>query len=378
MASRYQIWMDGAPVDDGFYDLLDLLEVEENADGPASLVMRLPIARSEAGDLTQINDATLQPLRAIAVTVAPDDAAVAGCIFDGLVLGHKLHMESGLRDSTVEIHAQDRSWLMSIKERTREWPNLTDGLIAATIFSEHEIVPAPGNSADDSGVYSEDGHTLMQRGTDLDFLRQLARRGGRHLRVAGGLFPGAPIGVFARPDTSAAAALKFRLNDVEAPNAGPIDIEWDVMRPSAVVARQGLFTDPSEAGASGDTSDSGLSPLDERDLSTFAGEPMSVILTAIVDDADQLQRRAQALLGEAQWFVRCTTEIDLAVVRALVRAGDIVSLDTIGSVHSGKYLVWSVRHSISPDSHKMNLTLVRNAVGPLPAGGAGGLPGGLL
>jgi hypothetical protein len=45
----------------------------------------------------------------------------------------------------------------------------------------------------------------------------------------------------------------------------------------------------------------------------------------------------------------------------------------VGSLHSGRYLVWSVRHTINADAHTMKFVLVRNAIGPAPSGGAGGL-----
>ena len=54
-----------------------------------------------------------------------------------------------------------------------------------------------------------------------------------------------------------------------------------------------------------------------------------------------------------------------------------MQIDAAGSLNSGKYFVWTVRHTIAADSHRMRFTLVRNAVGPEPSGG-GGLLGGLL
>src|ERR1041385_3602534 len=185
--------MEGKPADSGFYDRLLSLEVEENADMPGAIQIRLPVSRMADGDLSGVNEAGLQPLKGIAVTVTPEggDEAV---IFDGHVLGHKLHLESGVRESTLEVYGQDASWLMNLEEKTREWADVTDGLTANAIFSEYGFTPAPENTDDDSGTYSEDAHTLMQRGTDLEFLRTLARRGGRLFRVAGGGGRGAPGG----------------------------------------------------------------------------------------------------------------------------------------------------------------------------------------
>jgi hypothetical protein len=100
------------------------------------------------------------------------------------------------------------------------------------------------------------------------------------------------------------------------------------------------------------------------------------MLTTPVDSAGELLMRAQALLTESGWFVRCEGEADVSRLHAVLRAGDVVQIDGIGSLNSGKYMVWSVRHTIGQDSHKMKFVLVRNALGPPPSGG-GGLLGAL-
>jgi hypothetical protein len=100
------------------------------------------------------------------------------------------------------------------------------------------------------------------------------------------------------------------------------------------------------------------------------------MLTTPVDDAGELTLRAQALLRESGWFVRCQGDVDASRLKAVLRAGTIVQVDGAGSLNSGKYFVWSVRHSFTHEAHTMRFVLVRNAVGPVPAGGA--LAGGLL
>jgi hypothetical protein len=112
-----------------------------------------------------------------------------------------------------------------------------------------------------------------------------------------------------------------------------------------------------------------LTLLDERGLADFAGQPVTVMLTAPVDDAGELSLRATSLLREAGWFLRCEGEADVARLQAVLRVGTVVMINGAGSLHSGKYFVWSVRHAITADSHKMKFTLVRNAIGPQPTGG---------
>ena len=55
-------------------------------------------------------------------------------------------------------------------------------------------------------------------------------------------------------------------------------------RPTAVVARQALFTDAGRGRRIGGHRDSGLTALGDRALADFTGKPMTVLLTAPVDD----------------------------------------------------------------------------------------------
>jgi hypothetical protein len=102
---------------------------------------------------------------------------------------------------------------------------------------------------------------------------------------------------------------------------------------------------------------------------------MTVLMAAPVDDAGELSLRAQALLRDSGWFVHCHGEADVARLNSLLRAGSVVEVTDIGSVHSGRYLVSSVRHTITQESHRMRFSLMRNAVGLEPSSAGGLLEG---
>lgn len=376
MASTFQLLLNGTAADENLQNALSSLEVEENAYLPGALQLNLAISRSEKDDLTFVNDAGLQPLANIAVVATPEDKPNE-CIFDGYVLSHKLHLETGITNSSLQVWGQDASWLMNLEEKTREWVDVTDADVANTIFNEYGFTPASDNTEDDSPSHTEDGHSLMQRGSDIQFLRNLARRNGKLCRVACTTTPGQQNGYFASPKLDGDPILTLALNDPEAWTVRALDFDWDVTRPSAVKASQALFNDSNEDGVSGDTNDSELPLLDARSIADFAGKPMTVLLTAPVDDAGELQLRAKSLLRESGWFVRCEGEADVSRLNAVLRVGTVVQIEGVGSLNSGKYYVWSVRHTITADSHKMKFTLVRNAVGP-PHKGSSGLLGGLL
>lgn len=359
--SAYQILFDGTAVDADFYTLLASVEVEENADLPGALRLKLPISIKD-DDLTWVSDDRLKPYTNVAVVITPQDGPTE-CIFDGYVLSHKIHLQSGITASTLEVSGQDSSVLMQLEEKAREFAGLTHGAVANTVFGEYGFTPGSRNTDDDSPAATEDTHTLMQRGSDADFLQRLARRTGRWCRVVSGEQPGALTGVFEVPDTKAEPVVVLDLNDPAKSQVSGLDFVWDVARPTRVAAEQASLseTDPIVA----DTSDGALALLGARGLQAFAGNgrTRTVMLTAAADD-HELPGRARAVLRDAGWFARCEGTTNLALTKTVLRVGTVVAIEGVGRLLTGDYLVKTVRHTITAHKHEMAFTLVRNALGP--------------
>ena len=334
-------------------------------DSPGAIQLYLPIHRSDADDLTHLNDAEFQPYARVAVVAAADGGGEE-CLFDGYVLAHRVHIETSATASRLQVWGQDATCLMNLEEKTKEWSDMSEGDAANAIFNTYSIQPAPENIDDNPPIHPESGHTLMQRGSDIQFLRRLARRSGRLCRVVCADKPGQPTGYFAKPKLDAEAAATLSPNDPDRPNVEALDFAWDALRPTAAAARQTVFDQTDPDGAQGDSKDAGLPLLQARGLAEFAGRAMTMRLTAPVDDVGELTQRAQAVLRDAAWFVRCEGEADLARLNVILRAGTVVQVANVGSLLSGKYYVWSVRHTLTPEQHKMRFTLVRNAVGQAP------------
>lgn len=390
MSGGYQLLLNGQPADSDLYAAITTLEVEESMDLPSALQLTVPISATAGGDLLYVSDSRFTPLASIAVVATPGTSSAAGaiggavgavtsalgstptgqCIFDGYALSQKIHLDSGITNSTLVVWGQDASWLMNLTEKVKEWVDVTDATVANTIFGDYGITPSDQNLADDSPSHTEDGHSLMQRGSDIQFLRNLARRNGKVCRIACADQPGVRTGYFATPSLDGDPVVTLTLTDVQNWTVNALDLEWDATRPTSVIARQALFTDPDPDGVSADTADSGLPALSDRTLADFTGQAMTVLLAAPVDDAGELTLRAEALLRESAWFVRCEGEADVERLGIVLRAGMVVAIAGIGALHSGRYLVWRVRHVIGPDSHTMKFTLVRNAVGNAPANGS--------
>ena len=389
MSGSFQLMLNGQAADSTLYTLLSSIEVEESMDLPGALQLQVPVSVTSDGDLSYVNDPRFAPLANIALVATPpapqsaipapgasllggSTAPTAQCIFDGYVLSQKLHVERGTTNASLSVWAQDATWMMNLTEQAREWVDVTDDAVAASIFGNYGITPADDNTTEDSPSHTEAGHSLMQRATDIQFLRMLAQRNGKFCRVTCDDTPGVRTGYFAAPDLGADPVATLSLNDPTAWTVNALDITWDATAATSVNAAQALFTDSDPDGVSADLSSSGLASLGDRDLATFTGNPMAVMLTAPVDDAGELTLRAQAVLRDSGWFVRCEGESDVERLGAVLRAGTVVAVTDIGSLHSGNYLVWSVHHKITPDVHTMRFVLVRNAVGAAASGTSSG------
>jgi hypothetical protein len=376
MPAAVQLGLGGSAAPAELYNAIEVLEVEENADRPDVLSMRLPVNRTSSGDLQFVGDGTFEPYTNLTVVVTPADQN-SQCIFDGYVLSWHLHLDRTSGTSTIHVGGQDASWLMSLSDTVREWSGMTDGEVANEVFSNYSFTSADGNTDEDSPQHDPDQHSLFQRGTDLQFLRGLARRNGKLCRVACTDTPGQRTGYFITPAVDGSPVATVTLVDPSSWSVDSLEFDWDVMRPTEVDASQVPLDDDSSDEVDGDSTSSGLTALDSRDYPTYSGEAATLLLTATAD-VPELTFRTAATLREAGWFVRCRGEADLDRLGTTLRVGSIVAIEGAGSLHSGNWFVWSVRHVITPEAVKIQFTLVRNAVGPAPPGGLpGSIPGGL-
>ncbi len=370
MSVTVQLGIGGTPAPDAFYDAIAQLEVEESSDQPGALLLRLPVNRTSVGDLQFVGDGTFEPWTNITVTVTSGTlGSRAQCIFDGYVLSWRLHLDRASTSSTIDVWAQDASWLMNADDRVLEWSGLTDGEVANAIFETYGFATVIGNTVNDSPSHTPDGHTLFQRATDLQFLRGLARRGGKLCRVACTDTPGVRTGYFVTPAVDGPSVATISLVDPDSWTVDTLDFDWDVMRPTEVDSGQVDLTQSSATGIDVTTYTSGLKPLDDRDYPTYLGQSSTLRLTAPAD-LPELSQRTAAVLVESGFFSRCAGEADADRIGMILRVGDVVTIQGAGSIQSGNWLVWNVRHKFSLDSWKMSFTLVRNAMGPAAAGGA--------
>lgn len=304
----------------------------------------------EAGDLRWLADERLGPGTEIAVVAG---AAESAYLVRGPVYGHQIHLVHGGAGSWLDVNGADRSVEMDRQSKVVTWGNVTDSSAATAILGQYGFLPEVEGT--DAGHY-ENKHVLMQRESDLQFLRKLARRNGFYLWITSDA--AVDTAHFAPPPLEGAPAATLVIN-LDQANLETFDLTWDVERPTSVVGQQLDLN--SKSSLDGAVEGAPQTLLGDRGLSDVAGGSRSVHVAAPVDDTGDLQARGRGALTEAGWFIRSTCRTSLNKLGQLVRAHTVVEVQGAGSRHSGRYFVAGVHHTLDATAHTMDLTLLRNA-----------------
>jgi hypothetical protein len=276
------------------------------------------------------------------------------CLVKGPVTAHQIHIAHGGTGSWVDVHGADTSVTMDRESKATLWTDVSDSDAVQSILSNYGLTP----DADDTDAqHMEDKHALVQRDTDLQFVRRLARRNGFLFWITCD-GDGNETAHFKRPPLDGDDGPDLIIN-LDSNNLQWFELEWDVERPTSAAAADVDLSDESDID--GSVEQSPLDPLGAQALSDIVTDTRSVHLIAPVDDAGDLQSRSEGALIDAGWFIRARCETTLTALQQLVRAHTVVNVRGLGSRHSGKYFVAAVKHTIDEAEHRMEIELVRNA-----------------
>jgi hypothetical protein len=234
------------------------------------------------------------------------------------------------------------------------WNDNTDSDAVYSILGNYGLTPDVSST---DTVHSEDKHSLVQRESDLRFVRRLARRNGFYFWVTCDADTGEETAHFMRPDLGDSPATTLQLN-VQPPNILTFDLNWNAENPTSVEGTQ-IDLDTKD-DIVGDLAGSPQTLLGDESLLDITGDTRSIHVAAPADDAGDMQARSQGALVESDWFIRASCKTSLHLLGTLVRAHTIVEIQGAGRRHSGNYLVSGVRHLIDAADHIMEIELVRN------------------
>ena len=359
------IEIDGAEASDLKCDLIGLdIELDEELAGMFRMTLALRLRAD--GSWTHLDDGRFALWRKVAVTAGLKDDARK--LLTAYITHVRPEFGPGMEQCRLEVWGMDGSVLMDRTDVLKAWPNMKDSDIAALVFQKAKLTP---QVADTTVVHNEEISTIVQRETDIRFLKRLALRNGYECFVDGG------TGYFRPPDLGGTVQAPLNVHAGARTNVNKFSLEVNALAP-ADVTMSGL--DHATGGPLEAVSRPGHEPAlgARRPADALPGgmKPGQVrVARTVATGGHEMESICQALHDRGEWFVSGEGEVAANQYGAVLLPRRTVVVNGVGATHSGTYYVTHVTHRFRENSYNQHFRVKRNALTAARAGV--GLPGGV-
>jgi phage protein D len=366
-----KIEIDGAEIE-GFYDDLASLEVELDDELAGMFRFTLGLVMQPDGTRPYLDDESFTVWKKVVITAGLEDDA------QQLITGYITHVKPSFgydpQEAKLEIWGMDASVLMDREDKLKDWPNKSDSDIASQIFDDHKLKQ---KVTDTDVTHDEDVSTIIQRETDIQFLKRLALRNGYECFVDG------DTGYFRPPQFSDAPqpvlAVQFGCDT----NVNYFNLEVNALTPANVSMFQIDRVNKEVLDATADTSEDDALGANTPDTYLAPGMDPAVVFIGqtVTTGTPEMTALCQGLFQRGSWFVTGEGEVSANQYGSVLKPRATVTIKGVGETYSGVYYVTHVTHSFKPDGYKQQFRVKRNALmvtGDEDFEGSGGLLDGLL
>ncbi len=383
------VWIDGVAMADAV-GKIRRLEVDERADDVSSFHMTLDMAPAE-GDWTQLADGRFALLHRVTIGFGlgrPDDQGpdIKDIVFDGYVTAvEPVFGVDRTSESSLELFGLDAGCLMHLEERQRRFEGVSDSDIVKRIYGEYGFATSGDSIEATTPSRDPDRGTMLQRGTDADFIRMLARRNGFEAyveRAPGPVKEGAAaapecVGHFHRPRPDSAKQPTLALTPHQAPTLIEMKARWESHRPSEIRAdhldertrriRSSKIAQPrfSRLGKTGrgDIIKSKLAAILPRRADLVA---VGLQHVDVPHELAEVGNLAWSDFLAADWLVEATARVRATLYPKILRARRPVEVAGAGKLLDGTWYLKAVRHcwvwDDEQNQYELDAEMVRDAL----------------
>lgn len=357
----YRLSINGVPAGQELLQAIRQIEVEDHADMADMVRLQIAIGVKDGCSGWSVIDEDVFPrLAALRIDVGVGSGRTETLI-NAYVVETNATFANQPGGSTLNVVAMDPSVLMTLEERVKSWPNMADSDVANSIFSasDYRFTPIVDTTR---WRRQENDQTLIQRGTDIQFLQELARRNGFEVYIETNGATGQVEGHFHSPRVSQPPQGTLSVNMRDATNVNSFNARYDMMQ--AVEATATGLDVSSREDQQSEVTTSQLTALGSRAPLGGGDRPRRVLpsRTGLVRTGE-LQAFAQAVADRTSLSITASGALNTVAYGAVLRAKRPVMVRGAGRQFSGTYYVQSVNHVLTAESYEQNFSLTRNATG---------------
>lgn len=363
-----RIEIDGAEIAELYNDLISL-EVELDEELGGMFRLSIALALRPDGSWPYVDDERFTIWKRVVITAGLEDDTPQ--LIDGYITHICPSFGDSLGQCELAIWGMDASVLMDREDKLKDWPGKKDSDIAAEIFNTYGLTP---EVADTEVVHEEEVSTIIQRETDIQFLKRLARRNGFECYVDG------DTGYFRPPQIDSASQPVLAVHFGDETNINSFQLEVNALAPANVTMFQVDRSNKEVLDATSETAQQRMLGANGADDYLGAGmTPGLVYISKTVTTGSlEMALLSQGLYNTGEWFVTGEGEVAANQYGNVLKPRGTVTIKGIGETHSGVYYVTHVTHVFTGAGYTQLFRVKRNALMPTGEEDFSSSGGGLL
>jgi hypothetical protein len=364
------MYFDATPATEEQLDWFREIRVDQAVGMAGEAELDMDLILDDQGLWSMIEEEFAQAFRRIRIEVRMGEGDFSPLI-EGPIVTQRFELEASPGASVMTLVVQDDSVLLNQVETVALFEDQSPDQIAETLITDGGLIAEVDTVASAGSAYTR---YVVQRGSAMQLLREMARQNGMFAYVKPGPTPGQSIGVFARPVMTRGEASGLLLIGQER-NIHKFSVQLDALLPMTATAGDVRLSDNEIL--SSEASTASLSPLGSNALHE-ALQPQAVsFLDGVREEQNDLNAATAAAVDLSAFAYTASTEIDANDYDTVLSPYQVISVAGPGGYLGGDYFISRVQHIINNSGYKQNLTLKRNARSAGSTGGSG-LPGGIF
>jgi phage protein D len=365
-----RVYLNDTPASEEQLDLFREISVDQAIGVAAEAELKIDLVLDDQGYWSTIEEDFAQAFQRVRVEVKLGEGEFTPLI-DGPIVAQRFELGAGPAQSALTLVVHDDSVLLNQVEQVNLFEDMPAHEIAQALIAQGGLT-AEVESVDAAGG----AHTryVVQRGTAMQLLRDLARRNGMFVYVKPGQLPGQSVCVFSRPALQPGDAGELLLIGEER-NIHKFSAQFDALQP--VTARAGGVRISDKAELTSQSDAPGVEALGADGVHDVLSPTAISLLSRTREEQNDLDAATAAAVDLSSFAYTATAEIDANDYDRALSPYQVISVAGPGGYLGGNYLISRVHHLINDSGYRQSLTLKRNA----RSGGSqssGGLPGGVF
>jgi hypothetical protein len=360
--AEYKLFLNKDAVGADVLGRVETITVDQEVDMPWEARIEFPICLDDNGAWSQQDVDFFDSFGRVRIEARAAGEPFAALI-DGPVVGIETRMSFAPNESSVAVVVQDDSILLNREEKARQFEGKLDHEVAKLLFcsvgdviadTDLEPVPPPPSGRP----------FVSHRGTQMELLRKLARRQGKHAFVLPGPEPGKSIGVF-KQFPSKLSGLPPLVLLGPGRNAQDLEVVLDAQSPAGVSTAVLRLTDKQVlTGASSFAKRRLLG--DKPILDPAPGRPSAPERAALkpvrpIGDTVDLDAAAEAEADRLEYAFEASGSIIEGCYPGVLAPYRLVQVLAGGTPLSGNYVITQVSHTLGRSTYTQSFRMLRNA-----------------